>query len=158
MLRYLKQTMKALRPGGVFMLDAHGGSAVPVEDREVWALDGFQYTWEVSSFDPISHEIICKIHFAFPDGSRIKNAFVYRWRLWTLPELLELYDHAGFRNVHVLWEGTDPHTNLGNGILRRVSKGRAEGAWYAIVVGQKPDASLAKAVPDSSYGLGQVKP
>ena len=48
-----------------------------------------------------------------------------------------VFESAGFRNVHILWEGTDPRTNMGNGILRRVQQGRAEGAWYAMVVGQK---------------------
>ena len=110
---------------------------MPIEDREVWNLKRFQYVWDVSKFDPVTHRMICKIHFAFPDGTHYKNAFVYDWRLWTLPELRELFDAAGFRNIHVLWEGTDPRTNMGNGILRRVQEGHAESAWYAMVVGQK---------------------
>jgi SAM-dependent methyltransferase len=137
LLRYIKAARKALVREGLFILDVHGGSAVPVEDQEVWNLKRFKYVWDVTRFDPITHRIVCRIHFAFPDGSVFRNAFVYDWRLWTLPEIRELYEDAGFRNVHVLWEGTDPRTNMGNGILRRVEKGRAEGAWYAMVVGQK---------------------
>jgi SAM-dependent methyltransferase len=137
MLRYLKMVRRALVSDGIFLLDVHGGSSVPIEDQEVWDLKHFRYVWDVSKFDPITHRIVCKIHFAFPDGSRFRNAFVYDWRLWTLPELRELFDDAGFRNVHVLWEGTDPRTNMGNGVLRRVRQGHAEGAWYAMVVGQK---------------------
>ncbi len=137
LLNYLKTARKSLLPEGIFLLDVHGGSAVPVEDREVWNLDHFQYVWEVSKFDPISHRILCKIHFGFPDGTQLRNAFVYDWRLWTLPELRELLETAGFRNIHVLWEGTDSQTEMGNGVLRRIEKGHAEGAWYAIVIGQK---------------------
>lgn len=137
LLKYFKSVRKNLLPKGVFLLDVHGGSSVPIEDQEVWDLGNFQYVWEVSRFDPISHRIVCKIHFAFPDGTQIRNAFVYDWRLWTIPELTELFREAGFRNVHVLWEGTDRQTNLGNGVLRRVRKGHAEGAWYAMVVGQR---------------------
>lgn len=136
LLRYLQIAKKALLPGGIFLLDAHGGSSVPIEDQEVWNLDGFQYVWHVSKFDPVTHHIVCKIHFAFHDESMLRNAFVYDWRLWTLPELQELFEDAGFRNIHVLWEGTDQRTNMGNGVLRRVREGRAEGAWYAMVVGQ----------------------
>jgi SAM-dependent methyltransferase len=136
LLRYLKIAKKALSPGGAFLVDAHGGSAVPIEDQEVWEIDGFKYVWDVSRFDPLTHRIICKIHFAFSDGSVLRNAFVYDWRLWSLPELQELFEAAGFRNIHVLWEGTDSRTNLGNGVLRRVREGHAEGAWYAMVVGQ----------------------
>ncbi len=137
MLRYLRAARKALLPRGIFILDVHGGSSVPIEDQEVWDLKQFSYVWEVSKFDPITHRIVCKIHFLLPDGTRLQNAFVYDWRLWTLPELRELFETAGFRNIHVLWEGTDTRTNMGNGILRRVRKGRAEEAWYAMVVGQK---------------------
>ena len=137
LLRYLKKTYRALNRDGVFMLDVHGGSSVQIEDQEVWKLKRFRYVWDVTKFDPVTHRMVCRIHFAFPDGRILKNAFVYDWRLWTLPELRELFDAAGFRNVHVLWEGTDPRTNMGNGILRRVEQGRAEGAWYAMVVGQK---------------------
>jgi SAM-dependent methyltransferase len=137
LLHYLKKAHTSLIGGGVFLLDVHGGSSVPVEDQEVWDLKGFQYVWDVSKFDPITHRMICKIHFAFPDGTASRNAFVYDWRLWTLPELRELFEAAKFRNIHVLWEGTDPETNMGNGLLRRVKQGHAEGAWYAMVVGQK---------------------
>jgi SAM-dependent methyltransferase len=136
LLQYLKNARRGLRPGGVFILDAQGGSAVPIEDQEVWDIDGFQYVWDVSQFDPVTHRIICKIHFLFHDQTMMRNAFVYDWRLWTLPELQELFHAAGFQDIHVLWEGTDPKTNLGNGRLRRVRKGRAEGAWYAMVVGR----------------------
>ena len=137
LLKYLKHAKKSLSPDGFFLLDAHGGSAVPIEDQEVWNLDHFQYVWEVARFDPISHRILCKIHFGFSDGTQLRNAFVYDWRLWTLPELRELFEDAGFRNIHVLWESTDAQTEMGNGVLRRVQKGHAEGAWYAMVLGQK---------------------
>ena len=137
MLRYFKKAHRALTRDGLFLLDVHGGSSVPIEDQEVWYLKRFRYVWDVTKFDPLTHRMICKIHFVFPDGTIFKNAFVYDWRLWTLPELRELFEAAGFRNVHVLWEGTDPRTNMGNGILRRVEEGHAEGAWYAMVVGQK---------------------
>jgi SAM-dependent methyltransferase len=136
LLRYLRNAKRGLKPGGVFILDAQGGSEVPVEGQDVWDIGGFQYVWDVSQFDPISHRIICKIHFLFHDGTILRNAFVYDWRLWTLPELRELFDAAGFRDIHVLWEGTDPKTNMGNGRLRRVRKGKSEEAWYAMVVGR----------------------
>ncbi len=137
MLRYLKNARRSLAPDGVMMLDVHGGIDVPVEDREIWNVGNFKYVWEVKKFDPVTHNTVCKIHFLFRDGSRMQNAFVYDWRLWTLPELQELFAEAEFRNIHVLWEGTDRKTRLGNGVLRRVKHGRSEHAWYAVVVGQK---------------------
>ena len=120
----------------MFILDNHGGTEVPVVDSETWRCGKFKYTWEVTDFDPVSHHILYKIHFLFPDGSRIKDAFIYDWRLWTLPELQELFVEAGFRNVQVLWECTHRPSGYGNGVMRRVRRSRLEGAWYAMVSGQ----------------------
>ena len=49
----------------------------------------------------------CHIHFKFPDKTKIKNAFTYNWRLWTMVEIRELLSEAGFANVVVYWEGED---------------------------------------------------
>ena len=51
--------------------------------------------------------MICHIHFKFKDGSRIKKAFSYDWRLWTLPEIREVMEEAGFSNTRVYWEDED---------------------------------------------------
>jgi hypothetical protein len=123
--------------GGLFVMDVSGGGEVSEEGSETWKVGGFSYEWEVASFDPLTHHILCKIHFLFPDGTRMRNAFTYYWRLWSLPELRELLDEAGFREVEVLWESTDRKTNQGNGVMRRVRKGRAEGAWYAMLVASR---------------------
>jgi len=45
---------------------------------------------------------------------------------------------GGFRDVHVLWEGTDSRTWSGNGVFRRVRRGEVCPAWIAYVVGRKP--------------------
>ena len=97
----------------------------------------FDRNLKTSPFDPVTHHILCKIHFEFRDGTRMKNAFIYDLRLWTLPELRELMDEAGFSDIHVLWEGTDRNTGEGNGVFRRVERGGDEEAWIAYVIGQK---------------------
>jgi hypothetical protein len=119
-------------------LDAWGGGETQFILEEKRRLNGFDYVWDQAEFDPITHEILCKIHFEFRDGTRMRNAFLYDWRLWTLPELRELMFDAGFANLHVLWEGTDRKTRKGNGIFRRVERGGDEKAWVAYVVGRKP--------------------
>lgn len=133
---YFRTARQALGPGGIFIVDNHGGTDVPVVGSETWRCGKFKYTWEVADFDPLSHHIVNKIHFLFPDGSRIKDAFVYHWRLWTLPELQDAFAEAGFRNVQVLWECAHDSTGFGNGVMRRVTRARLEGAWYAMVAGQ----------------------
>lgn len=133
---YARNTRRTLRPRGVFVMDVFGGSQAQEEMEEETRHRGFTYVWDQSVFDPVSHRSVCKIHFKFRDGSILRNAFVYDWRLWTLPELREILEEAGFKDVHVLWEMTDRKTNEGNGIFRRVSRGEADPAWIAYVVGQ----------------------
>jgi SAM-dependent methyltransferase len=135
---YVKNCFRALKPGGVLFLDAWGGPDVQQRQIDRARHGDFTYLWEQRRYDPISHEIECAIHFEFKDGSRLRDAFVYEWRLWTLAELRELFEEAGFEDVHVLWEGTDSKTGRGNGVFRRKERGDMDEAWIAIVVGQKP--------------------
>jgi len=136
---YIKNCYRSLAPGGVLFLDAWGGPDVLQQKTDYTRHRGFIYEWEQRSYDPISHEITCAIHFAFPDGTRIKNAFVYDWRLWTLAEIRELFEDAGFEDTHVLWEGTDQVNGGGNGVFRRKERGDMDEAWISIVVGRKPE-------------------
>jgi len=135
---YVRHCYRALRPGGMLFLDAWGGGMVQRECTDRRRNHGFDYLWEQRSFDPISHRIDCRIHFQFRDGSRLRSAFAYDWRLWTLPELRELFAEAGFQDVHVLWECTDERTHTGNGVFRRKDRGDADPAWITYVVGHKP--------------------
>jgi SAM-dependent methyltransferase len=136
---YLKNCHRSLRPGGVLFLDAWGGPDVMQRKTDKTRHKGFVYEWEQRSYDPISHDIVCAIHFSFPDGSRLRDAFVYEWRLWTLAELRELFVEAGFAPVDVLWEGTDSKTGGGNGVFRKTVRGGMDEAWISIVVGRKPE-------------------
>lgn len=138
MLRYLRNCFQSLEPGGVLFLDDWGGPDVIKEEHtDRTRHKGFDYLWEQRSWDPIHHRIVCAIHFAFRDGTRMKDAFVYDWRLWTLPELRELMVEAGFTDVHVLWEGAAAD-GTGNGVFRRRERGEADDAWIVYVVGRKP--------------------
>ncbi|MEC7585105.1 MAG: class I SAM-dependent methyltransferase [Planctomycetota bacterium] len=138
MLTYFKTCFDALEPGGMFFVDDWGGPDVIEEDHfDRTKHKGFTYVWEQRSWDPISNHIVCAIHFEFPDGTRMKNAFVYDWRLWSLPELQEIMQEVGFEDVHVLWEGSDKNGE-GNGVFKRRERGEADDAWIVYVVGRKP--------------------
>jgi hypothetical protein len=135
LLAYMKNARRSLLKGGVFLLDVYGGPESQTLQEEETKMNGFTYIWDQDQFDPVSHHILCRIHYKFPDGTKMRNAFVYDWRQWSLPELQELMSAAGFRDVHILWEDTDTATNEGNGNFRRVKKGHADPAWIAYVVG-----------------------
>ncbi|HLU47973.1 MAG TPA: class I SAM-dependent methyltransferase, partial [Planctomycetota bacterium] len=72
----------------------------------------------------------------FPDGTRMRRAFSYEWRLWHLPEALDLLREAGFPNPVVYWEGTGKD-GKGNGIYRPSKVGDDATAWVAYIVAAK---------------------
>ena len=92
---YFARVHEALNSDGVFFLDAFGGPDASDLTKEKTKIDGFTYVWEQAEFEPVTGRILCHIHFKFPDGSKLKRAFTYDWRLWTLPELRELLDRSG---------------------------------------------------------------
>lgn len=131
---YFANARRSLAEDGVILVDVWGGSQTQVVQEEEREIDGFTYVWDQHDFDPLTYHTICKIHFRFPDGSVLRNAFVYDWRLWTIPELREVMEEVGFRDVHVLWESTDLATGEGNGVFRKVRRGHPDDAWIAYVV------------------------
>ncbi|MFZ4572785.1 MAG: class I SAM-dependent methyltransferase [Phycisphaerales bacterium] len=117
MLKYFKLVRASLKPDGIYFLDGFGGwESMKVQQERRRIKGGFTYVWDQASFDPITHDMTCHIHFEFRDGSKLKKAFTYEWRLWTLPELQELLREAGFKNVTVYWEGDDKKGS-GNGVF-----------------------------------------
>lgn len=139
LLAYLRAAFAGLRPGGVLFADAWGGPDVLQQKTDRHRRDGFVYEWEQRAFDPVTHRVQCAMHFAFPDGTRLRDAFVYDWRLWSLPELRELFAEAGFVAIQVLWESTDHRTGAGTGAFYRTTRGSQDEAWVALVTGRKPD-------------------
>lgn len=137
LLDYFRCVRDGLEEDGILFLDAYGGYDAPREIVEERECEGFTYVWEQASFNPIDAAMTCHIHFQFPDGSEMKEAFTYHWRLWTLPEIQELLLEAGFSDVVVYWEGTDRKTNEGDGVYRPSEIGDADPGWVCYVVAQR---------------------
>jgi 5-carboxymethyl-2-hydroxymuconate isomerase len=138
--RYFRRAHDALGGDGVLFLDAFGGYDAFRELEEPREIDEagwrFTYIWDQARFDPVSNHLLCHIHFAFPDRSRIDNAFTYDWRLWTLPELRELLDEVGFARVTVYWQGFDREGEP-SGRFRAVTKGEADAGWIVYITAEK---------------------
>lgn len=137
LLRYFRAARARLRSEGLFVLDAYGGPESQERRAERRPCEGFTYVWDQVAFDPISHDATCYIHFRFSDGSRIEQAFRYDWRLWTLPELRELLEEAGFASVEVYWEGTDRRSGEPNGTFRPCRRATDDPAWVAYLVASR---------------------
>ena len=134
---YFRRVHKALTEDGVFFLDSFGGYEAFREMEESTEFDNFTYVWDQHNYNPVNGDITCLIHFAFPDGSKMKRAFSYNWRLWTLPELQELLTETGFRRVLVYWEGTDKKTGEGNGEYLPTKVGEADAGWICYLSAEK---------------------
>ncbi|MFZ9053524.1 MAG: class I SAM-dependent methyltransferase [Woeseiaceae bacterium] len=136
MLNYFRRCFAALKDDGVLFLDMFGGAESFEETKEKTKHDGFTYIWDQAEFYPVTNHMQCYIHFKFPDGSKLKRAFSYAWRLWTAPEIRDLLMEAGFSNVTVYWEGED-EDGEGNGEFTPNDKGEADLAWIAYIVAEK---------------------
>ena len=136
LLEYFRSVRKSLGRGGLFFLDVFGGSAAFTECKEKTDHDQFTYIWEQESYNPINGDYVCHIHFRFADGSRIRRAFTYNWRLWTMPEIRDLLTDAGFSANHVYWQGTDEDGEA-NGEFFPETEGENDPAWIAYVVAER---------------------
>jgi SAM-dependent methyltransferase len=143
---YFEQVRSSLLPGGMLFLDIFGGTEAvceAVEKRKIdpsKAFDGtpvprFTYVWDQASYNPVDNHIVCHIHFKLRDGTKIRRAFTYDWRLWTIPELRELLGEAGFAASEVYVEGWDEETEDTDGIFRRRVRFENQAGWVAYVVG-----------------------
>jgi SAM-dependent methyltransferase len=148
--RYFEAARRSLSDDGLFVLDSIGGWESQQVLTEKRAVDGgFTYVWEQAEFDPISSHFVCHISFEFRDGSRLRRAFTYDWRLWTLAELRDLLLEAGFVGVDAYWEGEDAE-GAGSGTFHRVARATNDPGWNAYLVARKsaplpgsPDATRA---------------
>lgn len=109
---YFKIARANLNDEGVMVMDMMGGGGCLVEgqvDKRTIkkGKNGFKYHWEQARFNPITSDCSFYIHFKFPDGSKLKRAFEYHWRFWTIPEVREMLEEAGFSASFVYWEEED---------------------------------------------------
>ncbi len=136
---YFENARRSLGPEGVFVCDIFGGWEAYMEETDRTRYKGFTYVWEQTRFDPVSNFTEFRIHFKFHGGGGIRDAFVYRWRLWSLPEVRELLAEAGFRRVDIYWEGIDEETGEGSGEYSLVTEAETAPGWIAFLVAT-PDA------------------
>lgn len=135
--QYFANVHRGLAEDGLLILDCYGGyEAYQDEYLEPRNCGRFTYIWEQEDYDPVSGHYKCHIHFKFRDGSRLRRAFSYDWRLWSLPEIREILEEAGFRASTVYWQGED-EDGEGDGEFEPVERGDADPAWIAYIVAEK---------------------
>jgi predicted RNA methylase len=138
---YFKIARANLAAEGVMVMDMMGGSECYQEDhvdkRTIKkGKKGFKYHWYQARFDPITADATFYIHFKFADGSKLKKAFEYQWRFWTIPEVREMLAEAGFKESHVYWERED-EDGEGDGTWGRCIEAPSDPSWICYIVAVK---------------------
>jgi hypothetical protein len=133
---YFASVRDSLVDDGIMFLDCFGGYEAYQELEEKTKHKGFTYVWEQASFDPVSHHMVCHIHFNFNDGSKLKKAFTYEWRLYSLPEIHDILLEAGFSNVTIYWQGWDENDEP-DGNFQPATKGDADPGWICMISAEK---------------------
>lgn len=109
--------------GGVFVCDIYDSPSKytlgcvnrrhPSRGREL-----IHYTWEHRSADILNARVENAIHFRIElDGEIVQelfDAFVYRWRLWSIVELRDAMHEVGFGDVQVFAEVADGARPIGS--------------------------------------------
>ena len=146
MRAYFESVKSGLAPDGLFFIDLFGGwEAVQVLSDER-KYKGFRYVWDQASFNPINRDFKAHIHFKFKDGSSISPAFTYDWRMWTLPELRDVLEDAGYVNIECLWEEED-EDGEGTGEFRPRKRVGHDPAYNAYLVASLPEGPAPKKKP-----------
>ncbi len=134
--RYFKKALSGLRHDGLLIVDCFGGKDCQEANEEHSKISGFDYYWEQSGFNPITHEAMFHIHFKRKGEKKRERVFSYDWRLWTIPEIREIMLEAGFKRTHVYWEGTT-RAGTGDGNFKKREIGEECNGWVAYVVAER---------------------
>ncbi|MGE4107516.1 MAG: class I SAM-dependent methyltransferase [Bacteriovoracia bacterium] len=142
LVRYFKAVRRSLAAGGLLAVEIAGGPSFVRAMRESKTLKRgnrpwFKYTWHQKKFNPIDHHGSYAIHFDFPSGRRMKDAFTYDWRVWTIPEVRHAMKQAGFPETYVYWEEQDDDGE-DTGVYTRHERANNDYSWICYVVGHRP--------------------
>lgn len=102
---YFDSCWKRLASDGILILDLMAGSeasTVGTESRVIkkkhstLGIGSYKYFWTCRRYNALTALGQWTISWKFQDGSKLKNAFSYDWRLWTIPEVVECLEEEGF--------------------------------------------------------------
>lgn len=147
LIEYLRHARQRLTPGGVFLCDTYGGESAFLtgEVHRPHPMEGgriCRYTWEQREADPTTGMVTDVIHFRIERAGVIEHelfdAFVYEWRLWSVPELRDAMMDAGFSTTQVYAKLADAWDEEGNAYVEPVTDGGEEldESFIVLVVGR----------------------
>ncbi|RCV28226.1 hypothetical protein SETIT_5G388800v2 [Setaria italica] len=142
---YFRHAFSSLsKRGGIFVMDVYGGTSSERKLRLQRKFPSFTYFWDQEEFDIISRQTRISLHFQAGKKQMLRHAFTYHWRLWSIPEIKDCLEEAGFKSIHV-WIREMPNTqsngnakeyNANRDVKYEESQRFNQGdAWNAYVVG-----------------------
>ncbi len=130
LVKYLTHARACLNPRGVLVADTYGGRDALVPGQIIQHLVGpdderIEYTFEQRAADPITARVVDALSFRVTPAGKsratvFRDAFVYDWRLWSIPELTDAMSEAGFKGfeIHDRLGGAIEGTEKSQGTLR----------------------------------------
>jgi len=147
LVAYLTHARTRLTDGGVFLCDTYGGDTsftlggvhrpTPMGDGRLC-----RYTWEQRRADPLTGMVTDVIHFRVEDAGVITHefddAFVYEWRLWSVPELRDAMRDAGFATTEVYAKLPEAVDDEGNAYVSPIEdpEGELDDSFIVLVAGR----------------------
>lgn len=164
LMAYMRHAAARLRPGGVVVIDTYGGessfrggSVERVHPVAQGAYEGVPdgcrvvYTWEQREADPLTAMVTDVLHFRLERGEgRARDvlqewpeAFVYPWRLWSVPELRDAMREAGLARTDVYATLPDAVDGDGNAYVEPVTGEDLEESFIVLVAGRRDATACA---------------
>jgi SAM-dependent methyltransferase len=152
LVEYLTHARRCLNPRGVFLADLYGGrdAMKPLTVRRRLrgpAGERIEYVWTQVEADPATNLVTDTLSFTVSTKSkptnsksdathtrRFPDAFVYRWRLWSIPELRDAMTDAGFRRVELYTRMGDALDAEGNLYVRPHDRGEPMDENYVVYI------------------------
>ncbi|MGE3108564.1 MAG: hypothetical protein AB7G11_18025 [Phycisphaerales bacterium] len=160
LVAYLKHARSRLRSSratgrGVFVCDIYGGSdayytGVITERKKGPSGERVVYEWEQRHADPLTGRVVNAMHFRVTPAEpakrarrsrgsarkpySIRDAFVYDWRLWSVPELREAMLDAGFAKTEVYPRFAEAIDDEGNMYVSPIEDPAEAGDSFSVYV------------------------
>ncbi|MBT3583713.1 MAG: class I SAM-dependent methyltransferase, partial [Halobacteriovoraceae bacterium] len=135
LLEYFKKVREGISDDGLFFVDIFGGEECMSPLEEETEHDGHDYFWDLDKFNAVTNEVLYYIHFRKHDDKiKYERVFTYDWRMWTIPEVREIMEEAGFSKTVVFWEGDDDDGE-GDGNFYQTKLEENCESWVSYIVG-----------------------
>jgi hypothetical protein len=154
LVAYLRHARRRLSRRGAFVADLYGGEGAFDVGRQRERHQGPRgervlYEFEQRAADALTGRVVDALHFEVVGEvagkvagngvrrARLRDAFVYDWRLWSVPELRDALRDAGFARSEVYSRFEHARDGRGRTHVRPLESSRELGAtWCVFIAGR----------------------